>query len=63
MSKERLLRDRPAGRLTNWLPAPAGKFSLYIRAYWADKEITVHHEDCDALGHKPASVSFLCQQH
>jgi hypothetical protein len=24
---------------SNWLPAPAGKFSLYIRAYWADHEI------------------------
>jgi len=24
---------------SNWLPAPNGKFSLYIRAYWADKAI------------------------
>jgi hypothetical protein len=24
---------------TNWLPAPDGIFSLYIRAYWADKAI------------------------
>ena len=24
---------------TNWLPAPDGTFSLYIRAYWADKTI------------------------
>jgi hypothetical protein len=24
---------------SNWLPAPAGKFSLYIRAYWADHAI------------------------
>jgi hypothetical protein len=24
---------------TNWVPAPKGKFSLYIRAYWADKAI------------------------
>jgi hypothetical protein len=24
---------------TNWLPAPNGTFSLYIRAYWADKAI------------------------
>ena len=23
----------------NWLPAPNGPFSLYIRAYWADKPI------------------------
>jgi hypothetical protein len=24
---------------TNWVPAPNGKFSLFIRAYWADKAI------------------------
>jgi hypothetical protein len=24
---------------SNWLPAPSGTFSLYIRAYWADKAI------------------------
>jgi hypothetical protein len=24
---------------TNWIPAPKGAFSLYIRAYWADKAI------------------------
>jgi hypothetical protein len=24
---------------TNWVPAPNGAFSLYIRAYWADKEV------------------------
>jgi len=24
---------------TNWLPAPEGTFSLFIRAYWPDKEI------------------------
>jgi len=24
---------------TNWLPAPDGTFSLYIRAYWADQSI------------------------
>ena len=24
---------------SNWLPAPDGKFSLYIRAYWADESI------------------------
>jgi hypothetical protein len=23
----------------NWLPAPNGTFSLYMRAYWADKAI------------------------
>ena len=24
---------------SNWLPAPNGTFSLYIRAYWPDKAI------------------------
>jgi hypothetical protein len=24
---------------SNWLPAPEGTFSLYIRAYWADESI------------------------
>jgi len=24
---------------SNWLPAPNGAFSLYIRAYWAEKAI------------------------
>ena len=24
---------------SNWLPAPEGPFSLYIRAYWADKPV------------------------
>ena len=24
---------------SNWLPAPEGTFSLYMRAYWADKAI------------------------
>jgi len=24
---------------SNWLPAPEGAFSLYIRAYWADKPV------------------------
>jgi hypothetical protein len=28
-----------ADRESNWLPAPEGTFSLYIRAYWADKAI------------------------
>jgi hypothetical protein len=28
-----------ADKETNWLPAPNGTFSLYIRAYWADKAI------------------------
>src|SRR5215470_6811878 len=27
------------GADSNWLPAPNGPFSLYIRAYWADKAI------------------------
>jgi hypothetical protein len=27
--------DRPGeDRVSNWLPAPRGEFSLYIRAYW-----------------------------
>jgi hypothetical protein len=28
-----------ADKESNWLPAPTGPFSLYIRAYWADKAI------------------------
>jgi hypothetical protein len=28
-----------AGKESNWLPAPAGKFSLYIRAYWGKQGI------------------------
>jgi hypothetical protein len=28
-----------ADKESNWLPAPNGPFSLYIRAYWADKAI------------------------
>lgn len=24
---------------SNWLPAPEGTFSLYIRAYWAEQAI------------------------
>jgi hypothetical protein len=35
--------DRPTdpAQLANWLPAPAGEdFSLYVRAYWPDKQIT-----------------------
>jgi hypothetical protein len=24
---------------SNWLPAPQGKFSLFIRAYWPEKAI------------------------
>jgi len=28
-----------ADKENNWLPAPSGTFSLYIRAYWADKAI------------------------
>ncbi|MBX2963700.1 MAG: DUF1254 domain-containing protein [Cyclobacteriaceae bacterium] len=29
-----------ADKESNWLPAPAGDFSLYIRAYWGDTGIT-----------------------
>jgi hypothetical protein len=28
-----------ADKENNWLPAPEGHFSLYIRAYWADQAI------------------------
>jgi hypothetical protein len=28
-----------ADKENNWLPAPNGAFSLYIRGYWADKAI------------------------
>ena len=28
-----------ADKETNWLPAPAGHFSLYIRAYWGEQPI------------------------
>ena len=52
-TKNRTLKYDPDGLLTlyagskspgkdkesNWLPAPNGPFSLYIRAYWADKDI------------------------
>jgi hypothetical protein len=52
-TKNRTLRYNADGSLTlyadakspgkdkesNWLPAPNGTFSLYIRAYWADKAI------------------------
>ena len=26
-------------RESNWVPAPDGTFSLYLRAYWADKPV------------------------
>jgi hypothetical protein len=26
-------------KMTNWLPAPEGSFSLYIRAYWPEAAI------------------------
>jgi hypothetical protein len=52
-TKSKSLRFNPDGSLTlyagsaspgtdkesNWLPAPKGGFSLYIRAYWADRAI------------------------
>lgn len=52
-TKSKSLQYNPDGSLTlyagakspgkdkesNWLPAPNGTFSLYIRAYWADKAI------------------------
>jgi hypothetical protein len=36
-----------ADKENNWLPAPEGTFSLYIRAYWADKAIL------DGTGRRP----------
>ena len=52
-TKNRTLKMNPDGSLTiyaggkspgndkenNWLPAPQGHFSLYLRAYWADEAI------------------------
>ena len=52
-TKNKTLQVNPDGSLTlwvgakspgkdkesNWLPAPSGTFSLYIRAYWAEKAI------------------------
>ena len=33
-------KNRPAeDKINNWLPAPDGTFSLYIRAYWGEKSI------------------------
>jgi hypothetical protein len=37
--RETLGSDRKAGIESNWLPAPNGTFSLYIRAYWAEKAV------------------------
>jgi hypothetical protein len=28
------------GKRTNWLPAPKGDFSLYVRCYWPEDAIT-----------------------
>jgi hypothetical protein len=34
-------KDRPdADKVSNWLPAPADEFSLYIRAYWPLAELS-----------------------
>ena len=52
-TKNRSLKFNPDGSLTiyvqatspgadkesNWLPAPAGNFSIWLRAYWPDKAI------------------------
>ena len=51
-TKNKNLKSNPDGSLTlyagakspgteesNWLPAPNGMFSLYIRAYWAEQAI------------------------
>ncbi|MDM0036771.1 DUF1214 domain-containing protein [Variovorax sp. J22P271] len=32
-------KPREAEKVANWLPAPAGEFSVYIRAYWPDPAI------------------------
>lgn len=33
-------QKRPAeDKVNNWLPAPDGKLSLYIRAYWGEQSI------------------------
>lgn len=33
-------KTRPSeDKLNNWLPAPDGTFSLYIRAYWGEQAI------------------------
>jgi hypothetical protein len=32
-------RSPGASHEANWLPAPAGNFSLYIRAYWGEQPI------------------------
>ena len=42
---------------TNWLPAPNGPFSLYIRAYWSEKAIldgTWQPPQVEVLGANPA---------
>jgi hypothetical protein len=31
--------EEAADKESNWLPAPSGPFSLYLRGYWADKVI------------------------
>jgi len=52
-TKNKTLKYNPDGSLTlyagakspggdkesNWLPAPSGPFSLYIRAYWEEKPV------------------------
>jgi len=37
-------KDRPSDdKISNWLPAPADEFSLYIRAYWPQAAINEGH--------------------
>jgi hypothetical protein len=38
-TKSLLLCGSGKDKESNWLPAPNGSFSLYIRAYWSDKPI------------------------
>ena len=35
MTEQELLEQR-----ANWLPAPQGDFSLYVRAYWPQTAVT-----------------------
>jgi hypothetical protein len=43
---------------TNWLPAPDGPFSLYIRPYWADKVILDEHVEA-ARRHSCGAVTMV----
>ena len=65
-TKNTTLKRNPDGSLTlyaghqspgavheaNWLPAPAGNFSLYIRAYWGEQPVL------DGFWHPPKVVKL-----